>query len=48
VPALPVKVVANALYAWQEGLEGASNARVKSALGWTPVHATWRTAFRDP
>ena len=48
VPALPVKVVANALYAWQEGLEGASNARAKSALGWTPVHATWRTAFRDP
>jgi 2-alkyl-3-oxoalkanoate reductase len=48
VPALPVKVVAHALYAWQAGLEGVSNARAKSALGWTPVHGTWRTAFRDP
>jgi 2-alkyl-3-oxoalkanoate reductase len=48
VPALPVKVVANALYAWQDGLEGVSNAHAKAALGWTPVYGTWRTAFRDP
>ena len=25
---------------WQESLEGASNARAKAALDWTPVHAT--------
>ena len=34
VPALPVKVLgAGALFAWQEGLEGVSNARAKAALG---------------
>ena len=48
VPALPVKVLARALFAWQEGLEGVSNARAKAALEWTPVHGSWRTAFRDP
>jgi nucleoside-diphosphate-sugar epimerase len=37
-----------ALAAWQESLEGASNERAKSVLGWTPVHPTWRTGFRDP
>jgi nucleoside-diphosphate-sugar epimerase len=37
-----------ALVAWQESLEGASNQRAKSVLGWTPVHATWRLGFRDP
>ena len=48
VPALPVKLLARALFAWQEGLEGVSNARAKAALDWTPVHGSWRTAFRDP
>ena len=48
VPAFPVKVLARALFAWQEGLEGVSNARAKAALDWTPVHGSWRTAFRDP
>jgi nucleoside-diphosphate-sugar epimerase len=48
VPALPLKLLARALVAWQEGLEGMSNARAKAVLHWTPVQATWRTAFRDP
>ena len=39
---------AGALAAWQESLEGADNARAKPVMGWTPVHATWRTGFRDP
>ena len=39
---------AGALAAWQESLEGADNARAKAVLDWTPVHATWRTGFRDP
>ena len=39
---------AGGLAAWQESLEGASNERAKSVLGWTPVHPTWRTGFRDP
>jgi hypothetical protein len=25
---------------------GASNARAKSELGWTPRHPTWRTGFK--
>jgi nucleoside-diphosphate-sugar epimerase len=48
VPAAPARLLARAYVEWQEGLEGASNARAKSVLGWTGVHATWRTAFRDP
>ena len=48
VPALPVKLLARSMLAWQEGLEGASNARAKAALDWTPVHGSWRTGFRDP
>ena len=39
---------AGALAEWQESLEGADNARAKAVLDWTPVHATWRTGFRDP
>ncbi|HEX3433582.1 MAG TPA: NAD(P)-dependent oxidoreductase [Solirubrobacteraceae bacterium] len=27
--------------------QGASNARAKQALGWTPGHAGWREGFRD-
>jgi 2-alkyl-3-oxoalkanoate reductase len=37
-----------ALADWQESLEAADNERAKSVMGWTPVHATWRTGFRDP
>ena len=48
VPALPAKLLARSLVTWQEGIEGQSNARAKAALDWTPVHGTWRTAFRDP
>lgn len=49
MPALPVKLLGGrSLVDWQESLEGASNARAKSALDWTGVHGTWRTAFRDP
>jgi hypothetical protein len=49
MPALPVKLLGGRpLVDWQESLEGASNARAKSALDWTPVHTSWRTAFRDP
>ena len=49
LPALPVKLAGGrALVDWQEGLAGAGNARAKSVLDWTPVQATWRTAFRDP
>jgi nucleoside-diphosphate-sugar epimerase len=39
---------AGALAEWQESLEGADNARAKAVFDWTPVHATWRTGFRDP
>ena len=28
-------------------LRGASNARAKRELGWTPAHATWRDGFRE-
>lgn len=28
-------------------VEGASNARAKQQLGWTPEHRTWREGFRD-
>ena len=49
MPALPVKLLGGRpLVDWQEGLEGASNARARSALGWTGVHGSWQTAFRDP
>jgi nucleoside-diphosphate-sugar epimerase len=48
VPAMPVKVLAKAMFTWQTSMEGATNAHAKAALDWTPVHATWRTAFRDP
>ena len=49
LPAPPLKVLGGrALVTWQEGIEGQSNARAKAALDWTPVHGTWRTAFRDP
>ena len=49
LPAAPLKVLGGrALVTWQEGIEGQSNARAKAALEWTPVHGTWRTAFRDP
>lgn len=48
IPALPAKVVARGFVSWQEGMEGQGNARAKQVLGWTPVHASWRTAFRDP
>jgi nucleoside-diphosphate-sugar epimerase len=49
MPALPVKLLGGRpLVDWQESLEGASNARAKSALDWTPVRTSWRTAFRDP
>jgi nucleoside-diphosphate-sugar epimerase len=49
LPAAPLKVLgAGSIVAWQEGMEGQSNARAKAALDWTPVHGSWRTAFRDP
>ncbi len=49
LPAAPLKLLGGKpLVAWQDGLEGASNERAKSVLGWTPVQASWRTAFRDP
>jgi nucleoside-diphosphate-sugar epimerase len=49
LPALPVRALGGgALVAWQESLEGADNARARATLGWTGVHATWRTGFRDP
>jgi nucleoside-diphosphate-sugar epimerase len=49
LPALPVRALGGgALVAWQESLEGADNARAKATLGWTGVHATRRTGFRDP
>jgi hypothetical protein len=49
VPELPVKLLGGrALVAWQESLEGADNARAVATLDWTPIHATWRTGFRDP
>jgi nucleoside-diphosphate-sugar epimerase len=46
----PVVAIAGggALADWQESLEAADNERAKSVMGWTPVHATWRTGFRDP
>jgi nucleoside-diphosphate-sugar epimerase len=28
-------------------LRGASNARAKRELGWSPTHATWRDGFRE-
>jgi nucleoside-diphosphate-sugar epimerase len=48
LPAGPVKLVARPLVTWQDSLEGQNNARAKAALTWTPVHGSWRTAFRDP
>jgi nucleoside-diphosphate-sugar epimerase len=48
LPAAPVKLVAKPYVAWQESLEGQSNARAKAALDRTPVQPSWRTAFRDP
>jgi nucleoside-diphosphate-sugar epimerase len=49
MPALPVKLLGGRpLVDWQESLEGASNAKAKSALDWTGVHGSWQTAFRDP
>lgn len=36
------------LVAWQEGLEGTRNARATLVSGWTGVHPTCRTGFRDP
>ena len=48
LPAAPLKVLGGrSLVAWQEGLEGASNARARETLHWTPVHGSWRTAFRE-
>jgi hypothetical protein len=26
---------------------GASNARARDQLGWTPAHPTWREGFKD-
>ena len=49
MPAGPVKLLGGRpLVTWQEGMEGQSNARAKQTLDWTPVHGSWRTAFRDP
>ncbi|MEA2132737.1 MAG: hypothetical protein QOC68_646 [Solirubrobacteraceae bacterium] len=49
LPELPVRLLGGrALLAWQKSLEGAANERARSVLGWTAVHATWRTGFRDP
>ena len=28
-------------------LRGASNAKAKRELGWTPAHASWRDGFRE-
>jgi 2-alkyl-3-oxoalkanoate reductase len=28
-------------------LRGASNAKAKRELGWTPAHPSWRQGFRD-
>ena len=28
-------------------LRGASNAKARRELGWTPAHATWRDGFRE-
>lgn len=33
--------------AWLGTLEGAGNARAKTALGWEPRYASWRTGFRE-
>jgi hypothetical protein len=28
-------------------IRGASNAKAKRELGWTPAHPTWREGFRE-
>ena len=49
VPRPVVAIVGGGAVAdWQEGLEAADNSRAKAVMGWTPVHPTWRTGFRDP
>ena len=32
---------------WMESLRGASNAKARAELGWTPLWPTWRTGFRE-
>lgn len=48
VPAFIARLAAGqaaAAYALQ--LRGASNAKAKRELGWTPAHASWREGFRE-
>lgn len=48
VPTLLVRLAAGPLGVHQlTKLEGASNAKVKGALGWAPRIASWRQGFRD-
>ena len=43
VPAFVARIVAGPTgVAFSERLRGASNARAKDTLGWTPAHPTWR------
>jgi 2-alkyl-3-oxoalkanoate reductase len=39
-------VAGNAMVTWMKTLKGASNARAKSALGWTPTYPSYKEGFR--
>lgn len=32
---------------WYSTAPGASNAKVKSEIGWTPEYSTWRRGFQE-
>jgi nucleoside-diphosphate-sugar epimerase len=47
-PKLIARLVAGAQAVhFATALQGASNAKVKGALGWEPAHASWRQGFRE-
>jgi nucleoside-diphosphate-sugar epimerase len=48
VPKLLARLAAGsqAVY-YGTGLQGASNEKLKQALGWTPAHPSWRQGFRE-
>ncbi len=46
VPAFVARqIVGDAIVKWSLGLRGASNAKIKSELGWRPRYASWRQGF---
>jgi nucleoside-diphosphate-sugar epimerase len=46
VPAFVARlIVGDAIVKWSLGLRGASNAKIKTELGWRPRYASWRQGF---